>query len=209
MASEPSRRPIRARSAGWIQSLARGLGAAGLTPNAISTLGIVFAAGGAAAFYFAGAQDGAWLWWLGALGIQLRLMCNLLDGLVAVEGGQGSPTGPLFNEVPDRVEDALLLLAAGYGAGAPAWGVAATLFALFAPYLRATGVALGQDEDFVGPMAKQHRMFTLTLAAILAGFELEFAVVEVALIVISVGTALTCLIRLQRIARGLRRGAGA
>jgi phosphatidylglycerophosphate synthase len=33
-------------------------------------------------------------------GIQLRLLCNMLDGMVAVEHKMHSKTGELYNEVP-------------------------------------------------------------------------------------------------------------
>ena len=46
-----------------------------------------------------------------------RRQSNMMDGLVAVEGQRGSPTGALYNELPDRIQDALLLVAAGYAAG--------------------------------------------------------------------------------------------
>jgi phosphatidylglycerophosphate synthase len=39
--------------------------------------------------------------------IQLRLLCNLLDCMVAIEGGKSAPTGALFNEMPDRFADPL------------------------------------------------------------------------------------------------------
>ncbi len=58
-----------------------------------------------------------------ALCIQARLVCNLLDGMVAVEGGQKSFLGPLYNEFPDRVADSMLIVALGYTIGLPASGV--------------------------------------------------------------------------------------
>ena len=42
--------------------------------------------------------------------MQLRLLCNMMDGLVAVEGGLKSKAGDLFNEAPDRIEDVILLV---------------------------------------------------------------------------------------------------
>ena len=48
--------------------------------------------------------------------IQLRLVCNLIDGMVAVEGGLGTKTGDVFNDLPDRLADVLLLAGAGYAA---------------------------------------------------------------------------------------------
>jgi phosphatidylglycerophosphate synthase len=197
-----NRRPLKTRQAGWAQALARALGAAGLTPNGISTVGVLFAAGGAACFL--AAPDNRWLWLAGGLGIQLRLLANMLDGLVAVEGGKASATGPLFNELPDRIEDALLLVAAGYGAGAAELGYGATILAVATAYVRASGGALGLPQDFVGPMAKQHRMFVLTLGAILAALLPGPPIMLAALWIIVAGAALTCVVRTMRIARLLK-----
>jgi hypothetical protein len=35
---------------------------------------------------------------IGIAGMQLRLLCNLLDGMVAIEGGMKGKAGDLFNE---------------------------------------------------------------------------------------------------------------
>ena len=202
MTDTGSRRPLKSRSAPWAQGLARVLGKAGLSPNAISTLGVLCAAGGAAAFLFV--HESRWLWLGGALGIQLRLMANLLDGLVAVEGGKGSATGPLFNELPDRIEDTLLIVAAAYAAGVPELGYGAAILAVATAYVRATGGALGLAQDFVGPMAKQHRMFVLTVGAVLSPFLPDWRVMEAALWIIAVGSAVTCGVRTLRIAALLK-----
>ena len=202
MTDTGSRRPLKSRSAPWAQGLARVLGKAGLSPNAISTLGVLCAAGGAAAFLFV--HESRWLWLGGALGIQLRLMANLLDGLVAVEGGKGSATGPLFNELPDRIEDTLLIVAAAYAAGVPELGYGAAILAVATAYVRATGGALGLAQDFVGPMAKQHRMFVLTVGAVVSPFLPDWRVMEAALWIIAVGSAVTCGVRTLRIAALLK-----
>lgn len=202
MADGSNRRPLKTRSAGWAQALAGALRRTGISPNAISTIGIFCAAGGAAAFVLAPGNP----WWFlgGALGIQLRLLANMLDGMVAVEGGRQSPTGPLFNEVPDRIEDALLLIGAGYAAGLPELGYGATLLAFATAYIRMTGGALGLAQDFTGPMAKQHRMFALTVGAVLAAFVTDFPVIETVLWLIVAGAAVTCVKRLSRIAAQLQ-----
>ena len=147
------------------------LARAGISPNAISLASIGFAAFGAAAFVgtiFAIRPDvDALLFVLAIIGIQGRLLCNMLDGMVAVEGGKRTPTGELFNEVPDRVADTLILVAAGY-AGDPRWGPTlgwlAALMAMFTAYVRTIGKATTGGSYFQGPMAKPHRMFILTLA---------------------------------------------
>ena len=138
---------------------------------------------------------------LAAVCVQLRLLCNLLDGMVAIEHGQQSPTGPLYNEVPDRVADTLFLVAAGYLALSPTWGWAAALAAMFTAYIRAFGASLGQAHNFSGPMAKPHRMATLTLALLVYALYPEAMVMQAALGVIAAGALLTCWHRLRAIAR--------
>ncbi|MBO9517577.1 MAG: CDP-alcohol phosphatidyltransferase family protein [Porphyrobacter sp.] len=202
MADNGSRRPLKTRSAPWAQGLARFLGKAGLSPNAISAIGVLFSAAGAAAML--ATSESRWFWLGGALGIQLRLLANMLDGLVAVEGGKASSSGPLFNELPDRIEDALLIIAAAYAVGEPALGYGATLLAFATAYIRATGGALGFAQDFVGPMAKQHRMFVLTVGAVLAAFLPDQPVIEIALWIIALGGAATCVVRTMRIAALLK-----
>ncbi len=47
--------------------------------------------------------------------IQLRLICNLLDGMVAVEGGMKTACGDIYNDLPDRISDSLIILGIAYG----------------------------------------------------------------------------------------------
>lgn len=197
-----NRRPLRTRSAAWVQASAAALGRAGVSPNAISLAGIGFAAAGAAAMLHAASAP---LWWIaGATGIQLRLAANMLDGMVAVEGGRQTATGLLFNEVPDRIEDSLLLVAAGYAAGIPALGWLAALLACGTAYVRVLGGALGFAQDFSGPQAKPQRMAALTMAALASAAWPAATVMPLALAVIAAGTALTLARRTLRLAGRLR-----
>ncbi|MGY1458906.1 CDP-alcohol phosphatidyltransferase family protein [Luteimonas sp. A534] len=200
---DASRRPIKARGNALIQRGAAALARSPLTPNAISVLSIAFAAAGAAALLWLP----AWGAWLCALGIQLRLLCNLLDGMVAVEGGRSTPTGALYNEVPDRIADSVLLVALGCAAGLPWAGWLAALLAALTAYIRTLGGALGLAQDFRGPMAKQHRMALMTLACFVAPFETMWAgsrhALVIAVLVIAAGALLTCGTRLRAVARQL------
>jgi len=111
------RRPLKTRSRPASHAAAAWLARHAITPNAISVAGVVVAAAaGACLLLLPGAGTGAQvaLLLLAGLLIQLRLASNMLDGLVAVEGGMGTRTGPLFNEVPDRLADLLVLVPAGY-----------------------------------------------------------------------------------------------
>ena len=70
----------------------------------------------------------------------LRLLANMLDGMVAIETGKASPAGAMYNEVPDSVSDAAMFLGAGYALGGqPPLGYIAALLAVFLAYLRAQG----------------------------------------------------------------------
>lgn len=164
MTASGDRRPIAARNLGVTQRAAAWLVARGASADGISLAGML--AGLLAGLCLAGTvwwPGGAWLLWLlGALFVQLRLLANLLDGMVAIGRGIASPSGELFNEVPDRVSDSAVLLGLGIAAGSPALGLAAALAAMATAYVRAVGKAAGAPSDFRGPMAKQHRMALVT-----------------------------------------------
>jgi hypothetical protein len=106
-----TRRPIKSRSNTAIRKLAEALAHSSITPNQISAASVVFAAIGALALPLV---DKWWAMPIALAAIQLRLLCNVLDGLVAVEGGKKSALGALYNEFPDRVADSLLIVGAGY-----------------------------------------------------------------------------------------------
>lgn len=166
------RRPIAARDLGASRVVARWLAARGVSANAISVAGMV--AGLAAGVAFAGTillPDHARLLWLaGAACIQLRLLANMFDGMVAIETRTTSRVGELYNEVPDRVSDTATLIGLGQAAlSSPALGYQAAVVALFVSYVRVMGKAAGASHDFCGPMAKQHRMFVATVAAVWCG----------------------------------------
>jgi phosphatidylglycerophosphate synthase len=202
MSEIANRRPLKSRQTGWATAIARLLLRMPLTPNAVSVMGIGFAAAGGACLVLA--PQHPWLWLGAAAFIQLRLLANLMDGLVAVEGARKSPTGALFNEFPDRIEDSLLLVAAGYAAAQPVLGWVAALLAMGTAYVRALGASLGLPQDFCGPMAKQHRMALLTLGAMAS---LVAPVLAAVLAIICGGAAVTAVRRLLREARSLKEAA--
>jgi phosphatidylglycerophosphate synthase len=175
--SAEDRRPISQRSHGWAKALTRALVKTGVTPNFISFTSIVFAALAGACFYAIGlAQSEVHRVMLcigAALFCQLRLLANMMDGMVAVEGGKGGADGPIWNELPDRFADIFILVGAGYGVAALGWadvslGWAASVAAVMTAYVRELGRAAGAPTDFSGPMAKPHRMFVMTMAALLS-----------------------------------------
>jgi phosphatidylglycerophosphate synthase len=211
MAQDDDRRPLASRDSGWARAIARRLSASGITPNQISMASMVMAGVAGAAFWFAGtAASGPRIVLLlaAALFCQLRLLCNLFDGMVAIEGGKQAADGPFWNEFPDRIADILILAGVGYGVGAPALGWAAAAFAVLTAYTRELGRNCGLPADFSGPMAKQHRMATITAAALLSLLEPlwrgQNGVLVIALWLVAVGAAVTALRRAANIVRSLR-----
>ncbi len=201
-----NRRPLASRRLNVMRHLAGGLARLGLSPNQISFAGIVFS--GVAAVAFLNVSTMPVLWLVGAVFIQLRLLANLLDGLVAVEEGRGSTTGPLWNEMPDRIEDTLIIAGFGHAIGQPDLGLWTALVAVGCAYVRMLGGALGQQQDFSGPMAKQHRMAALTIGCAIAFVETlsgaEHSLTEVLLWLVLVGTLVTIARRTSTLARRLR-----
>jgi phosphatidylglycerophosphate synthase len=209
------RRELRTRNAGWARLLARQLARVGVRPNAVSIASVVFAAGAGVCLAISPAAGGgarAALLLAAAALTQLRLLCNLLDGLLAVEQRLATRNGVLYNEIPDRIADVLVLAGGGYAAASSlswgatlGWGAAA--LALFTAYVRVLGGSLGVTQTFAGPMAKQHRMFTLTAAAMTsaaeAWFGLPMRAMPLGLLIIIAGSIVTIARRIHGIAREL------
>jgi len=208
-----SRREVKSRNNSVFHKLSRCLIKIGLMPNHISIASVLFGGLGFYGFYLMAKEQIGLGVLLALFGIQLRLICNLIDGLMAVEGKLSSPQGELYNDVPDRFSDWLLILGAGlvlkvfpYG-----WELAwtAAIFAILTAYIRVLGASQGVGSDFGGPMAKQHRMAILNLA--LLGSLIEHYAFNhftgislyVSILVILIGSILTCALRLGRIAKKL------
>lgn len=216
------RRPLRVRDAQFWVPLARRLARQGVTPNGVSRLGL--AAGLLSGLLLASTgclepgllQRGIWV--LAVLAVVARGFCNVLDGVVAVEAGRASPTGVLWNEVPDRISDVATLVGAGYAFGSePLLGWAAALVAVLVAYARAQCRVAGAPMDFCGPMAKPMRMAVVSAAAIWSavvpvswssgwGLRHERGVMAFALAIVIAGGLVTVLRRLHRAASALIKG---
>jgi len=209
------RRPLKTRDRGWAKGLASLLVRWRVRPNVISVFSVVFALAAGVDFIASRNAEG-WqrvaLLIAAAACIQLRLLCNLFDGMVAVEGKMASKTGDIFNELPDRIADPLIIVPVGYAiirfySLGPTLGWLAGLLAVMTAYVRVLAGSVRAKQDFVGPMAKQHRMATITFAAIVdavAGyFRFRDYALMLALIAIILGTIVTMIRRTRRIAAEL------
>lgn len=209
MTTDQNRRPLETRSRSWARALARALSTGRVTPNTISVASVLFAALGSAMLLFSPGIVGLVA---AAACVQLRLLCNMLDGMVAIEGGRQTATGVLYNEIPDRIADSLLIVALGVAAGAAWLGWLGALGAAVTAYIRVLGGSLGLPQDFGGPLAKPHRMFVMTVGCLSGAVEAALVGSRLSLLVaawiVAVGALLTCVSRSRRIATELRARAG-
>ncbi len=209
-----ARRPIAARGAKWASASASWLAMHGVAPNRISLASIVFALIAAACFAASPhvapipavlllASVPVW--------IALRSICNLLDGMIAVEHRKATPAGVLFNEFPDRISDAAFFIGAGFAATPAAAGLhlgwTCAALAILTAYTRALAASAGVSHDFRGPMAKPQRMAALALGATAAAIETALThstyALTITLAIIALGCVITIARRLHCAARQL------
>lgn len=197
-----NRRPIAARSTRWARKITAQLAARNISPNQISLASIAFAGLGSLAILVDTGFGGSLLC---VAAIQLRLLCNLFDGMVAIEGAKTSALGSLYNELPDRVADSLLIVSLGYAIGQSDVGWFAALVAALTAYIRVFGGSIGLAQRFTGPMAKQHRMALMTGCLILnAGesliFQTHYSLLS-GVWIIAIGSVITCATRTLKLAQ--------
>jgi phosphatidylglycerophosphate synthase len=213
-ASVKDRRPIRARENRLVRATAAWLVRVGMKPNQVSASSVVFSGLSSGCLFLAAGSDSSWaiaLFIAAAAFIPFRGLCNLCDGLMAVEGGLKTKSGAIFNDLPDRVSDPLLLVAAGYSITWASWardlGWAAGLLAVMTAYVRVLGGSAGASQQFCGPMDKSPRMVVMMAACALTAVELALGWIPRAMIlglsVIIVGCVITVLRRTLRIAEEL------
>jgi len=187
-----------------------------MKPNQVSVMSVGFAAGAVACLSFG--VPSVWAWLGAAACVQLRLVCNLMDGMLAVEGGLKSPSRDLYNEFPDRLADTFILVGLGVAGGSSlsaALGWAAACGALMTACVRMHGASLTGAHDFRGPMAKPHRMALVTTVCVLMaigaglGWDWSGAIsfVEGALILMVMGIVVTLWRRLMGLSRALHERA--
>jgi phosphatidylglycerophosphate synthase len=216
------RRPIASREHKVWQRLAAFLANHDVSPNTISVWGMIVGVVAGGLLAATQSVEAGWrqraLFLSAAACIQLRLLANMLDGMVAVATQKASRLGELYNELPDRVSDVAIIIGAGYAAGGlPTLGYVAACVAVLTAYIRAVGKAAGASNLFVGPMAKPHRMFVLTVASVLmgalpttwqpSGGDSHVGLMALGLAIIIFGGLLTFFRRLKSIVRHLRESA--
>lgn len=160
-----------------INPLVRLLIKAGLTPNMVTTIGLVLNIG-VAVIFISGAEEGrrgdlSYVGWAGAL-ILFAGLFDMLDGQVARLGNMSSPFGALYDSVLDRYSELILFLGICYYLVAKHYFLS-SLFAfigligsMMVSYTRARAEGLGIEcKD--GLMQRPERVIIIGVSALACG----------------------------------------
>jgi CDP-diacylglycerol--glycerol-3-phosphate 3-phosphatidyltransferase len=163
---------LKPRFQALLRPIAAWLAGAGVSANAVTVVALAMSA-----------AQGAWLaldpvsrWPLLVLPLMLflRRALNAIDGIMAKEHGQATPTGAVLNEISDVVADAALYLPFAFIAGLSAPVVVAVVVAgIVAEMTGALGPMLGASRNYAGPFGKSDRAFAFGLLAVLLALGLE------------------------------------
>lgn len=147
----------------WI---ARGLAFFRLTPNAITTIGL-FAS---IAIYFTSYTSQ-----LIAL-VVFSLVCDGVDGSLAIYRGRVSRLGELYDSLADRISEAFWLLGASFVGVPVRWAVAIWVLGATQEYARARLASLGYTEiGVVTPTERPIRAIFVIVVTFLFWFGYDFA----------------------------------
>lgn len=160
-----------------IDPLVKGLIKAGLTPNAVTAIGLILNIG-VAVIFIIGAEEGnrgdlRYVGWAGAL-ILFAGLFDMLDGQVARLGNMSSVYGALFDSVLDRYSEFVMFLGICYYLVAHHYFIS-SLFAFIAligsmmvSYTRARSEGLG-IQNKGGLMQRPERVVLVGVSAICCG----------------------------------------
>src|ERR1700733_5375036 len=149
----------------------------GLTPNMVTTIGLLLNVG-VAIIFIAGAKEGArgdlsYVGWAGAL-ILFAGLFDMLDGQVARLGKMSSRFGALYDSVLDRYSELILFLGICYYLVAhhyfmsSIFAFVALIGSMMVSYVRARAEGLGIEVKG-GLMQRPERVVTIGLCAVLCG----------------------------------------
>jgi len=179
------------------------LASMGLTPNALTVLGLLASTGSAWA-YVNWRTDRIYL----AVAASLILLSGLLDafdGVLARKTGTVTSFGGFFDSVADRYSDAVVLGAIIVsGLCDPLWGMAALIGSLMVSYARARAEAAGVAMIAVGFAERAERM--LLLVAVTLGAIYRIEVLGYGIIVLALIANLTVVQRVAHFMGEVREG---
>jgi len=158
----------------WIEAEARMAQRAGLTPNQVSALGVVFGVASGLAYWLTGLSLGdlsAYRMYL-LLAVLLLLasgFCDALDGTLARLYGKTSVLGGFMDSLLDRYVDALVYFGLILGGLCDQfWGLLALIGSLLTSYARAKSEAAEVPMETVGIVERAERLLIVSAASLLS-----------------------------------------
>lgn len=176
----------------------------GISSEAVAIIGMLLGILAGASFMTTGESINPTLFWsLGLTFCVLRILCIRLDTILQSAPSRQSVEELFFNELPERVSDAVTLIGFGFAIESSPWlGLGAALSAIFSAYIRSIAFSRGAGRKSAssGPMTRIHRLMLLSLTSIFMIFEVPSdhfttSIPQIALWVIIFGCALTVVIR--------------
>jgi archaetidylinositol phosphate synthase len=138
----------------------------GLTPDGVSLIAFLLAAGAAGTYYLAA---NAAIWYLlGAILVLANGWLDLLDGALARRLEVDSEGGDLLDHVLDRYADILIIAGLAAGIGHYALGLAAVTGVLMTSYLGTQSQAVGLDRVYGGLLGRADRLALVGLVTAIA-----------------------------------------
>lgn len=133
-------------------------------PNTITWMSLPFAIAAGLCLYRA---DLGWTLLLTPVFITLRSVCNLLDGMVAIERNMTSPQGEALQDTIDRMADSCTVLGAAFSPiGDMRLGIVAITLMLISSYVGIQKKAVGGTREFGGILGKVDRFFLVSVASV-------------------------------------------
>ena len=155
---------LKKRFEGWIAGKVSPLASIGVTPNALSVLGL--AASFVSAWCYVNWRANAYMLPLAGAFILVSGFIDAIDGVLARATEKASAFGGFLDSVFDRYSDAVVLSAIVYaGLCHAAWGLAAIVGSLMVSYARARAEAAGVNMAAVGLAERAERMIFLALVS--------------------------------------------
>jgi len=163
---------LKKKFEGLVASRVSALASVGLTPNAVTLLGL--AASLVSAFCYLSWRTSRLMLPAAAALILLSGLLDAVDGVLARATGHVSAFGGFLDSVSDRYSDAVVLASVTIaGLCDPAWGLAAVIGSMMVSYARARAEAAGVGMAAVGLAERAERMMFLAVVTFVAYFRLE------------------------------------
>lgn len=186
----------------YLEPMAKITANAGISPNAVSMLSLLFAVLSGVLFYYSGASVPM----VAAAGLMVALnsLLDAMDGLMARYLGVSSPKGDFLDHVIDRYADVLIICGIFFG-GYVYWqiGVVAIVGVQLTSYLGTQAQALNLGRYYGGVIGRADRLILIMLASLVyviyPGEIYNLSSLGWVIVIIAVGSHITAFQRIAHI----------